>query len=110
MAASEKVLGEIHDATSKWCRLILEGVPLTDKDGNAVLKEDGQPWLVPPSAAHLTVIRAFLKDNEITCDPSNDSSVDALRKKLEERRRREKGPTVVDPILDLGHDGETLVQ
>lgn len=110
MAASEKVLGEIHDATSKWCRLILEGVPLLDKEGSAVLKEDGQPWLVPPSAAHLTVIRAFLKDNEITCDPTNDSSVDALRKKLEERRRREKGAVVIDPMMDLGLRPESLVQ
>lgn len=110
MAASEKDLGDIHNATARWCKLILEGVPLMDKDGAAVLKPDGQPWLVPPSAQQLTVIRAFLKDNEISCDPSSDSGVAALRAKLEERRRRGTGHVKVDPFLDLGLDGEAVVQ
>ena len=63
--ASEKELGLTHAEFAQWCRLILQGVPLLDKEGNAVLKEDGQPWLVPPSPAHMNVIRQFLKDNSI---------------------------------------------
>nr|WEM05542.1 terminase small subunit [Ralstonia phage BOESR1] len=63
--ASEKELGLTHKEFAEWCRLILKGVPLMDKEGNAVLKEDGQPWLVPPSPAHMNVIRQFLKDNAI---------------------------------------------
>jgi hypothetical protein len=63
--ATEKELGEVHGGMADWCKVILKGVPLTDKEGNAVLKPDGQPWLVPPSPAHLNVIRQFLKDNRI---------------------------------------------
>lgn len=63
--ASEKELGLTHKEFAEWCRLILKGVPLVDKEGHAVLKEDGQPWLVPPSPAHMNVIRQFLKDNSI---------------------------------------------
>lgn len=63
--ASEEVLGLTHAEFADWCRTILKGVPLLDKDGCAVLKPDGQPWLVPPSPAHMNVIRQFLKDNSI---------------------------------------------
>lgn len=63
--ASEQVLGLTHSEFAAWCRLILQGVPLLNKDGHAVLKPDGQPWLVPPSPAHMNVIRQFLKDNNI---------------------------------------------
>ncbi|QBE66830.1 hypothetical protein [Pseudoduganella lutea] len=63
--ATEKELGEVHGGMADWCKLILRGVPLMDKEGNAVLQPDGQPWLVPPSPAHLNVIRQFLKDNRI---------------------------------------------
>lgn len=63
--ASEKELGLTHKEFSQWCRMILQGVPLLDKEGRAVLKPDGQPWLVPPSPAHMNVIRQFLKDNGI---------------------------------------------
>jgi len=63
--ASEQELGLTHKEFSQWCRLILQGVPLLDKDGRAVLKPDGQPYLIPPSPAHMNVIRQFLKDNSI---------------------------------------------
>jgi hypothetical protein len=62
--ASEKELGEVHGGLAQWCIDIMKGVPLL-KDGEAVLKENGQPWLIPPSPAHLNVIRQFLKDNRI---------------------------------------------
>jgi hypothetical protein len=63
--ATEKELGLVHGGLAQWCIDIMKGVPLLDKEGRAVLKEDGQPWLVPPSPAHLNVIRQFLKDNRI---------------------------------------------
>lgn len=63
--ATEKELGEVHAGLAKWCLEIMKGVPLLDREGHAVLKEDGQPWLVPPAPAHLNVIRQFLKDNRI---------------------------------------------
>lgn len=61
--ASEEVLGLTHAEFAEWCRTILKGIPLLDKYGRAVLKEDGQPWLIPPSPAYMSVIRQFLKDN-----------------------------------------------
>lgn len=63
--ASEKELGEIHGGMATWCKLILQGVPLLNDEGKAVLKEDGQPWLVAPKSADLNVIRQFLKDNKM---------------------------------------------
>lgn len=68
--ATEEELSQIHNGFAKWCLLVLQGVPLLDKDGCAVLKEDGQPWLVPPSAAHMSTIRQFLKDNGIESVPN----------------------------------------
>lgn len=63
--ASEHELAEVHGGLSKWCIEIMKGVPLVDREGAAVLKPDGQPWLIPPAPAHLNVIRQFLKDNKI---------------------------------------------
>lgn len=63
--ATEKELGEVHGGLSKWCIDIMKGVPLVDREGAAVLKPDGQPWLVPPAPAYLNVVRQFLKDNRI---------------------------------------------
>jgi hypothetical protein len=74
--ATEQELGLTHKEFAEWCRTILKGVPLLDRDGNAVLKPDGQPWLVPPSPAHMNVIRQFLRDNNIeaTTIPLGDAS------------------------------------
>lgn len=63
--ATEKELAEVHNGLAQWCMSVMQGTPLLDKDGNAVLKPDGQPWLIPPSPAYLNVIRQFLKDNKI---------------------------------------------
>jgi len=80
--ATEKELSEVHGGLAKWCIEIMKGVPLTDKEGNAVLKPDGQPWLVPPAPAHLNVIRQFLKDNRIEAAVipglGNDQGLDDL--------------------------------
>ena len=72
--ATEEELGEIHNSLAVWCKLVLQGVPLLNDEGRAVLKEDGQPWLVPPSAAHLSLVRQFLKDNKID-SPDTESKV-----------------------------------
>lgn len=68
--ASEDDLSKVHGRLAEWCMSIMQGVPLLDKDGNAVLKPDGQPWLQPPSAAYLNVIRQLLKDNKIEAPAS----------------------------------------
>ena len=76
--ATEKELAGVHGGLAQWCLDIMKGVPLQDRDGNAVLKEDGQPWLVPPSPAHLNVIRQFLKDNRIEAEAVKGSALGDL--------------------------------
>lgn len=63
--ATEEELSGVHAGLTEWCLSVMKGTPLLDKDGCAVLKDDGQPWLVPPSPAYLNVVRQFLKDNKI---------------------------------------------
>lgn len=63
--ATEIELGEIHGSMASWCKLVLQGMPLLTDEGKAVLKEDGSPWLIPPSATYLNIVRQFLKDNKI---------------------------------------------
>lgn len=70
--ATEEDLAKVHGRLTEWCMTIMQGVPLQDKDGNAVLKPDGQPWLVPPPAAYLNVIRQLLKDNKIEAPASKN--------------------------------------
>jgi len=76
--ATEEELGPVHRGLAQWCLDIMKGVPLLDKEGHAVLKEDGQPWLVPPSPAHLNVIRQFLKDNRIEAEAPPGSALGDL--------------------------------
>lgn len=63
--ASDDDLSLIHERMAKWCLLVLEGTPLLNEAGKAILKPDGQPWLIPPTAAQMNTIRQFLKDNNI---------------------------------------------
>lgn len=77
--ASNEELGVIHDGFAKWCALILQGVPLLDNEGRAVLKPDGQPWLIPPTPAHMNVIRQFLKDNSIDSTPEATNPLGVLK-------------------------------
>lgn len=76
--ATEEELADVHNGMARWCIQIMQGVPLLDKEGNAVLMPDGQPWLVPPSPAHLNVIRQFLKDNDIQAEPAKGSPMGDL--------------------------------
>lgn len=72
-AASETDLGVLHRLMAEQFRRLLAG-EVQDADGNTVY----------PTAAELSVIRAFLKDNEITAIGEPGSALDTLRKKLAE--------------------------
>ena len=76
--ATDEELSQIHSGFAKWCLLILQGTPLLDKEGCAVLKDDGTPWLVPPSAAHMSTIRQYLKDNGIDGTPKAGTPLGSL--------------------------------
>ena len=77
--ASEDELSGIHESFATWCNLILQGIPLLNDEGKAVLKPDGQPWLIPPSAAHMNIIRQFLKDNSIDCNAEKGNPLGVLQ-------------------------------
>jgi hypothetical protein len=78
-AADEASLGTLHRLMAEQFRKLLAG-ELTRpiyKDGEHVGDET-----LTATAAELSVIRAFLKDNEITVAPDTGSALDELRKRL----------------------------
>ncbi len=90
MATQDK-LQTIHDSLADWCL-----GALTARD-----PETKRPLL---TAAEATVIRGFLKDNDITAAPVEGSKIMDIRKKLEaSRAARRLAP--VDPELEGLGDG-----
>lgn len=65
MAASEKVMGQLHEMFAQY---LMDCMTRTGKD------EEGVEYPIPMTAAEAAVLRAFLKDNNIQADP--DASTD----------------------------------
>lgn len=65
-------LHELHRKFAEQCHSTL------DRD----LKDD-----MPTDAATLSVIKGFLKDNEITCDPADSDTTATLQSKFVEQQR-----------------------
>lgn len=86
MAASSSRLGSLHDAFTKYWehRLEVADYPMED-----------ERW-IPFTSADAAVLRAFLKDNNITAEPGGDKEVAALGEKL----KRELGGDVNQAELD----------
>lgn len=84
-------LQSVHASFAQWCLDTL----------NARDPETGRYLL---TAAEASVIRAFLKDNDITQPPVAGTAIHALREKL-----KQSGRAPVNPALDLG-DTEGLMQ
>lgn len=90
MTATVDALGALHAMLAEVYTQVLAGREepviangeiVRDAEGNPVMKK------VPPSAAELAAINAFLKNNNITAVQGNEGALDALRKQLEERRK-----------------------
>ncbi len=86
MAASSDRLGGLHDAFTAYWEHRLEV---------SKLEMDDERW-VPFTAADAAVVRAFLKDNNITAEPGGDKDLAALGDKL----KREVGGAVNQDELD----------
>lgn len=82
MAANETLLGVLHELTANALIEKLKGTPILDEDGNPT----GE--VIPASAADIQAAAKFLKDNQITCAPSDDNAVGKLEQKLKERNQR----------------------
>lgn len=94
MAANEDVLGVLHELTAKALMDKLKGIPILD--------EDGQPTgeVLPCSAADIQAAAKFLKDNSITCAPSDDNHVGDLKKRLEEKAQRRASRLTPQDLAD----------
>lgn len=77
MAAPKKDsdLGAIHKATCKAMLESLKGEPLINRAGEPVLKDDGTPYLSPPSAATLRAVAEFLKQHGIDEEVTEGSAI-----------------------------------
>lgn len=81
MAANETKLGQLHDLVADALIQKVKGSVILDEDGQEVGKME-------PTAADLQAAAKFLKDNQITCAPSDDNRMGELDKALAERNAR----------------------
>lgn len=85
MAASETRLGALHEKVTEVLMVALDGEVLPGyEDGDTVIPDK----VIPPSAAIIAAATKFLKDNEITCVPSENNALGELEQKMAARRAR----------------------
>lgn len=90
MAATEDKLGALH---VKVADVLIEALDGEELPGYEEEGPDGEVVVVPPkrmlpSAAIIAAATKFLKDNEITCTPSENNSLGRLKELAEERRNK----------------------
>jgi len=85
-AASESKLGELHNKVAEVLIEAMEGDTLpgyTDDETG----EEVPPRKLPPSAALIQAATKFLKDNNISCAPSEDNKLGELEQAMRERQK-----------------------
>lgn len=110
MSASEGALGALHTKLAEVLAEALDGQVLpavVDEDGQ-VLQEETK---MPVSGAVLTATIQFLKNNNITCAPSEDNAIGALEAKMkarqEQRANKRGAANVVD--FEAAREGATYL-
>lgn len=73
MAASEKIMGQLHEQFAHYLMSLMNQTG-TDDEGNE--------YKIPMTAAEAAVLRAFLKDNNIQADPDASTDIRALDAQL----------------------------
>jgi len=104
MAASEDALGTLHDKVANTLSRLLDGTQMpdyTDPETEEVIQGER----LEPSAAILTASIQFLKNNNITCAPSEDNALGKLKQKMEERQARRKERAT---RTDLNHASDDM--
>lgn len=98
-AADAGALGGLHElVTRAFIRKVQERVVVrVDKEGEQVEE------VVEPTAAELAAAVSFLKNNNITCAPSEDNAVGELKKLMDARRLRSR-PVLPDTLADIPGD------
>lgn len=91
MAADETKLGALHEKVAETLAKALDGTPIVEID-----PETGEAKtvdVIPASAALITATIQFLKNNNVTCVPSQNNALGVLEEKMKERaaKRAERG-------------------
>lgn len=92
MAASEQKLGELHEAVATAFAEQVKGFVETD--------EEGREKVIRPSPALLGAAVAFLKNNNITADATENEALVGLSKALQARRRKQLPQQALDEAVD----------
>ena len=103
MAASDKVLGNLHAAVANALTEQVAGVTETDAEGNEKL--------VRASPALLGAAITFLKNNNITADVENNEELRQLSDALAARRKKKIPQAVLDEAAEsfsVSHGGYGL--
>jgi len=90
MAASETKLGALHEKVAEVLLDALEGdtIPGYTEENPATGEVTEVPdRKLPASAAIIAAATKFLKDNNITCAPSQDNAVGSLVDKLKAKQK-----------------------
>lgn len=92
MAASEQVLGELHEAVTTAFVEQVKGFVEQD--------DEGRETVTRPSPALLGAAVAFLKNNNITADATQNEALIGLSKALQARRRKQLPQQALDEAAD----------
>lgn len=87
MAAKSDTLGTLHELFAAYW---LDQMQRTDEDGK----------IIPLSAAEAAVLRAFLKDNNVQADPTDNNDIKDLSAQLRHATAGTVATTELDSILD----------
>lgn len=77
-------LPKLHRDFTDVLSEMLQGEPLLDANGRAVLDDNSRPIYVRPTAAVLREVRTFLKDNGIDTEPVEGSPIREVSKQLKQ--------------------------
>lgn len=93
MAANETKLGQLHDLVADALIQKVKGSVILDEEGVEVGKME-------PTAADLQAAAKFLKDNQITCAPSDDNKMGELAAAVAEKNQRRANRRATRQDLD----------
>lgn len=103
MAATEGALGALHIKVTEVLTEALDGdeIPGYEEENPATGEVTiVPPRRLPPSAAIIAAATKFLKDNNITCAPSQDNAVGALVDKLKNKQKAKLSRTTIQDARD----------
>jgi hypothetical protein len=98
MSADEGTLGALHNKVAEVLSVALDGQQLPDYI-DPETEELVKGTKLQPQAATITAAIQFLKNNNITCAPSENNAIGELERKMkarQDKRANRAGANVVD--------------